>query len=128
MDSDRDVVLHYEDRYDEDARLSKDAIGRLEMLRTRAILERHLPDPPSAVLDVGGGPGVYATQLNEAGYDVELIDIVPKHIRQATERGIRAQLGDARSLPVTTQSQDAVLLLGPLYHLQDRDRPVGGAT
>jgi ubiquinone/menaquinone biosynthesis C-methylase UbiE len=121
MGSDDDIVLHYEDFYDEDTRLSKDGVGRLEMLRTRAILERHLPDPPAAVLDVGGGPGVYATQLNEAGYDVELIDIVPKHIRQATERGIRAQLGDARSLPVTTKSQDAVLLLGPLYHLQDRD-------
>lgn len=121
MGSDEDIVLHYEDRYDEDIRLSKDGLGRLEMLRTRAILERHLPDPPAAVLDIGGGPGVYAVQLNEAGYDVELIDIVPKHIRQATESGVRAQLGDARSLPVTPRSQDAVLLLGPLYHLQDRD-------
>ena len=121
MGPDEAIVLHYEDGYDEENRLSKDGVGRLEMLRTRAILERHLPDPPAAVLDVGGGPGVYAVQLNNAGYDVELIDIVPKHIRQATERGVRAQLGDARKLPVTTKSQEAVLLLGPLYHLQDQD-------
>jgi hypothetical protein len=33
---------------------------------------------------------------------------------------VRAQLGDARELPTVSNSQDAVLLLGPLYHLQDR--------
>jgi ubiquinone/menaquinone biosynthesis C-methylase UbiE len=84
------------------------------------LLDRYLPQPPATILDVGGGPGVYAADLNEAGYDVELIDLVPRHIRQATERGIRCQVGDARRLPVPAASQDAVLLLGPLYHLQDR--------
>ena len=68
MGPDEAIVLHYEDGYDEESRLSKDGVGRLEMLRTRAILERHLPDPPAAVLDVGGGPGVYAVQLNNASY------------------------------------------------------------
>mgnify|MGYP001821800779 CR=1 FL=1 len=34
---------------------------------------------------------------------------------------MRAQLGDARDLPVPPASQDAVLLLGPLYHLQERE-------
>ena len=121
MGPDDEVVLHYEDRYDEAIRLSKDGLGRLEKLRTWTLLRRHLPDPPAAVLDVGGGTGAYATGLSEAGYDVELIDIVPRHIRQATECGIRAQLGDARELSVLTDSQDAVLLLGPLYHLQERD-------
>ncbi len=121
MGPDDDVVAHYEDRYDEETRLTKDGVGQLEMLRTLAILDRHLPGPPAAILDVGGGPGVYAIQLNEAGYDVELIDIVPRHIREATERGVRAQLGDARQLPVGTKSQDAVLLLGPLYHLTERE-------
>lgn len=125
MDPYEDVVSHYEDRYDEDVRLEKDALGRLELLRTRLIINRYLPDPPASILDIGGGPGVYATQLNEAGYDVELIDIVPRHIRQATARGVRAQLGDARKLPVTPQSQDAVLLLGPLYHLQERIDRIG---
>ncbi len=121
MDADRDIVLHYEDRYDEETRLTRDGFGHLEMVRTRSIIDRYLPDPPAAILDVGGGPGVYAVDLGEAGYDVELIDIVPRHIRQATERGVRAQLGDARDLPTRTNSQDAVLLLGPLYHLTERE-------
>lgn len=115
-----DVIGHYEERYREEDRLVRDPVGRLELIRTGIILDRYLPDPPAAVLDVGGGPGVYADLLNDAGYDVELIDIVPRHIRQATERGVRAQLGDARDLPALTKSQDAVLLLGPLYHLAEQ--------
>lgn len=115
-----DILLHYEDRYDEDVRLSESGLGQLEFVRTQLILQRHLPSPPAAVLDVGGGPGVYAYWLDGAGYSVELIDIVPRHIRRATERGIRARIGDARELPVPNESQQAVLLLGPLYHLQER--------
>ena len=91
----------------------------LELIRTRLILERHLPPPPGVVLDVGGGPGIYAAWLAATGYEVEIIDIVPRHIREATEKGIRATLGDARDLPTPDQSCDAVLLLGPLYHLTD---------
>lgn len=115
-----DIIGHYEERYDEHERLARDPVGRLELIRTRLILDRHLPEPLASILDVGGGPGTYAALLNDAGYDVELIDIVPRHIRQATERGVRAQLGDARDLPVPTKTQDAVLLLGPLYHLTER--------
>lgn len=121
MDPIRDVVNHYEERYDEDTRLERDPVNRLEFIRTRLLLDRHLPETPAAILDVGGGPGVYAAALAGAGYDVELIDIVPRHIRQATERGIRAQLGDARELPIRTRTQDAVLMLGPLYHLTEKD-------
>jgi SAM-dependent methyltransferase len=120
MDPPTDIIGHYEERYDEDDRLARNPVGRLELLRTRIILDRYLPEPPATILDVGGGPGIYAAVLNDAGYDVELIDIVPRHIRQATERGVRAQLGDARELPAATKSQDAVLLLGPLYHLTER--------
>lgn len=121
MASDNDILLHYEDRYDEDVRLSESGLGQLELIRTQLILQRHLPHPPATILDVGGGPGVYAYWLDAAGYSVELIDIVPRHIRQATERGVRARIGDARELPAADNTQDAVLLLGPLYHLQEHE-------
>lgn len=120
MASEEDILLHYEDRYDEDVRLSSSGLGQLELIRTQILLQRYLPPPSAAVLDVGGGPGVYAYWLDAAGYEVDLIDIVPRHIRQATERGLRATLADARELPVPDNSRDAVLLLGPLYHLQER--------
>jgi ubiquinone/menaquinone biosynthesis C-methylase UbiE len=123
-----DVVSHYEERYDEGVRLDRDPVNKLEWIRTRLVMDRYLPEPPAAILDVGGGPGVYAVALAEAGYDVELIDIVPRHIRQATERGVRAQIGDARDLPVPTNSQDAVLMLGPLYHLLEIEHRIAALS
>jgi SAM-dependent methyltransferase len=128
VDPTDDIILHYEDRYDEDTRLSESGMGQLELMRTQVLLRRHLPEPPAAVLDVGGGPGVYAYWLAAGGYDVELIDIVPRHIRQATERGIKATLGDATKLPAADHAFDAVLLLGPLYHLPDRTTRLAAIT
>jgi ubiquinone/menaquinone biosynthesis C-methylase UbiE len=77
---------------------------------------------------VGGGPGVYACWLACAGYEVHLIDPVPVHLEQARAAS-NAQpghpiaglsLGDARQLARPDESADAVLLLGPLYHLTER--------
>jgi ubiquinone/menaquinone biosynthesis C-methylase UbiE len=34
---------------------------RLELVRTLELLDQVLPPPPARVLDVGGGPGAYAT-------------------------------------------------------------------
>jgi SAM-dependent methyltransferase len=99
--------------------------GRLEFVRTQELLSRHLPAPPAVVLDVGGGPGAYARWLAEQGYEVHLIDPVELHVEQATAaaRLATAQVGDARALPFADRSADAVLALGPLYHLPDaRDR------
>jgi ubiquinone/menaquinone biosynthesis C-methylase UbiE len=72
---------------------------------------------PARVLDVGGASGRYAAWLQQAGYQVQVVDPVPGHVSQATARGLPAQLGDARALPFPDHSADAVLLLGPLYHL-----------
>jgi len=103
--------------------------GRLEYLRTSELLARYLPPPPATILDVGGGVGVYALPLAREGYSVHLIDAVPLHVEQA--RGASAlqpdaplasaRLGDARELVWDDKSVDALLLLGPLYHLTSRD-------
>src|SRR5947209_8679346 len=99
-----DVAPHYDSGY-EQARLSQRR-GRIELARTRIILERYLPPPPARVLDIGGGPGVYATWLAQAGYDVHLLDVLQLHVDIAREASARqpghefsADLGDARSLP-----------------------------
>jgi ubiquinone/menaquinone biosynthesis C-methylase UbiE len=117
-----DVVTHYESSLEED-RLSS-GWGALELVRTQEILRRHLPAPPARVLDVGGGTGVHADWLLADGYDVHLLDVTPRHVEQALDalgsRGLSANVGDARRLPFPAGSVDAVLVLGPLYHLQDR--------
>lgn len=112
----------------EATRLSEGA-GQLELARTQEIVLRYLPPPPRQVLDIGGGPGVYAGWLTKLGYRVQLLDPVPKHVEQASAV-CPAHLGDARSLPFADASADAVLLFGPLYHLTepaDRLKALGEA-
>ncbi len=98
--------------------------GELELLRTQAILARHLPPKPAVIFDVGGAAGVYAFPLARQGYQVHLIDPVDVHLQQAksyeSQSGITLASivrGDARRLDIASGSGDAVLLLGPLYHL-----------
>jgi SAM-dependent methyltransferase len=117
-------VLAYYECGEEQERLTASGGGRLEWARTWELLERFLPPPPAVVLDVGGGPGGYAVPLALAGYEVHLVDAVPLHVRQAEQaasvacvRLASATVGDARSLAAADDSADAVLLLGPLYHL-----------
>ena len=102
--------------------------GRLEFVRTQELLARFLPSPPAIIADVGAGTGVYALPLAAAGFDVHLLDPVELHVEQALaqarERQVvlaSARVGDARQLPYADASVDAALLLGPLYHLTDRD-------
>lgn len=107
-------------------RLTRGA-GVLEFVRTQELLGRYLPKSPAVILDVGGGPGAYARWLADLGYDVHLLDPVPLHVSQATDSTrlrsrplASAVVGDARALPFDSESADAVLLLGPLYHITER--------
>jgi ubiquinone/menaquinone biosynthesis C-methylase UbiE len=95
--------------------------GQLERARTQELIERFLPPAPRVVLDVGGGPGVHAQWLAERCYEVHLIDPVPRMADQARAQGgiASCSVGDARRVDRPDGSADAVLLLGPLYHLQD---------
>ena len=101
----------------------------LERARTQELVRRHLAEAPAVVLDVGGAAGAYSFWLADAGYEVHLVDPVVLHVEQAlaTSSGraggrlASAQTGDARSLPFADRSADAVLMLGPLYHLTERE-------
>jgi Methyltransferase domain len=70
------IESHYGTGY-ERARLFPGGKPTLEFVRSLELLERLLPAPPAAVLDVGGGPGTYATPLAARGYRVHLVDPVP---------------------------------------------------
>lgn len=112
----------------ESERLTEGA-DSLELVRTLELLEEVLPLPPAVVLDVGGGPGVYASRLARNGHRVHLVDVVPLHVEQALavaaarpDASFTAEVGDARDLHgLEDESADVVLLLGPLYHLTERE-------
>jgi len=120
MSIDRRVLRRYEG-YDEDARLWGSSEGELVRLRTWDLFERFLP-AGGRVLDVGGGPGAHASHLAGRGHDVHLVDPVPRHVDQARSRAAAGPSftvahGDAAHLDQPDASVDAVLLMGPLYHL-----------
>lgn len=119
---------HYATGY-EQGRLAEGS-SRIEFARTKELLRRFLPSAPSVILDVGGGPGAYAAWLADEGYKVHLVDPLPLHVEQATavaqgrDPSFTAALGDARSLTQEDSSCDAVLMLGPLYHITERSERV----
>jgi SAM-dependent methyltransferase len=114
----------YTKEYDESVRLVRTQHGRLEAARTRELLAAALPQPPARILDVGGGPGRHAQWMAEQGFRVTLLDVVETHVLAARGSGIEARVGDARRLEEPDGTVDAVLLLGPLYHLDDAGRAV----
>jgi len=122
-----DVIHSYTHEFDESKRLST-GIGPLESARTKELLLRFLPASPAVVLDVGGATGPYSFWLASLGYRIHLLDIVPVHIAKAESTQANPDspklagihLGDARELPFSGASADAVSIHGPLYHLPDR--------
>ena len=121
-------ILSFYRQTQEAERLTNDVRGQIEFARTQEIITRYLPEPPAVVLDIGGGSGPYACWLAKAGYETHLVDPVDLHIEQAKEASNQqpehpiasVSLGDARELRFSSGSADAILLLGPLYHLVDK--------
>ena len=116
-----------EQYYDENA---LDEWQRLERHRTEfgvtmLALEEFLPPPPARIADIGGGPGRYAISLAKKGYTVTLVDLAQENLSLAQDKAreagitleavVHANALDLSQLAVGVY--DAVLLMGPLYHL-----------
>lgn len=121
------------------ARLDRPDDGVIEReLHARAFTE-FLPPAPCRILDVGGGPGRWTLWLAERGYRVTLGDLSPRLIEIAKTRiaeapeSVRANIedvrvADARDLSAfPSESFDAVLSLGPFYHLTEPHEREGAA-
>jgi SAM-dependent methyltransferase len=113
-----DLLAYYGEDNEEDRLLTPG--GMFERERMQRLLARFVPEG-AHVADVGGGTGRYAEWLGSRGCSVELVDPVALHVERAVARGVSARVGDARSLPFADDAFDAVLLLGPLYHLGERE-------
>jgi SAM-dependent methyltransferase len=78
---------------------------------------------PRRVLEVGGGPGELAERMQkELGASVSFIDISPRMVELARERGVDAQVGDVQRLPFEDGTFDTVVAAWMLYHVPDIDR------
>jgi S-adenosylmethionine-dependent methyltransferase len=128
-----DVVRRYYDRCVEtEWKRLDDPYRRFELASTLRLIDEYFPDS-GQVADIGGGPGRYTAELLRRGYRVTLVDLSEKAIGFATrtlsDLGLSAEAvlcADARDLStLPSESFDAGLMLGPLYHLvekQDRRR------
>lgn len=98
---------------------------RTEFAVTLRAMRAYLPPPPAHVLDCGGGPGRYSIELAKCGYRVTLFDLSPECLQLAHSKAEEASVqlaaiehGTATDLSrFSDGSFDAVLLMGPLYHL-----------
>jgi ubiquinone/menaquinone biosynthesis C-methylase UbiE len=120
-------VIEFYTQFAEESRLEGGS-AKLEHERTRELLERLLPSPPSRIVDVGGGAGAYAFWLADRGYQIDLVDATPRLVEEARRRDVVAlsklasiSETDARTLSHPDGCADAVLLMGPLYHLTARE-------
>ncbi len=122
---DNSALTYYESGF-EYGRLRRD-IGLIEFERTKEILLENLPKAPAVIYDIGGGYGEYSWWLASHGYEVHLFDLFPKNIEMSEALGeeysdvklFSAEVCDAMSVPRKSKSADAVLLMGPLYHITD---------
>jgi S-adenosylmethionine-dependent methyltransferase len=110
------------------ARLENPADGAVEFAITCHTLTTHLPSG-ARVLDIGVGPGRYTVWLAQQGHRVVLADLCPEllsiartKIKQAGVGAMVEDIVEANACDLSLwadDSFDAVLNLGPFYHLPD---------
>ena len=118
-------------------RLENPDDGAIEYEVTCRVLATYLPSN-ARVLDIGGGPGRYTIWLAQHGHHVSLADLCPEQLSIARTKigqaGVDAMVeevveADARDLSHwADNSFDAVLSLGPFYHLPDSNDRIRAAT
>jgi demethylmenaquinone methyltransferase/2-methoxy-6-polyprenyl-1,4-benzoquinol methylase len=80
--------------------------------------------PVERVLDVGGGTGRAARELEGA----TVVDAAAGMLREARTRGVDGIRGDAGRLPVRDESVDAVTVVDALHHFPDAEAAVAEAA
>ena len=98
---------------------------QLEYDLTWRYLDQFLPSQ-GTILEVGAATGRYTLELAKRGYTLTAVDLSAALIEECrinlVEKGlasrVRLVVADARDLSEVTEKRfDAVLLMGPLYHL-----------
>jgi SAM-dependent methyltransferase len=74
------------------------------------------------VLEVGGGPGELAARIgDELRCDIVMLDISPRMVELAVQRGVDAHVGDVQRLPFEDDTFDCAVAAWMLFHVPDID-------
>lgn len=107
-------------------RLVETPLREAEFQLIRELMDEYIP-AGATVIDIGAGPGRYTEHLLERGCRVGLVDLSERSLTAFSERVDETahrenilfnRVSCATELDwIETASADAVLLMGPLYHL-----------
>ena len=109
----------------EDTRLTRSRHGQLEYLTTMHYVHKLVPSG-AKTLEVGAGTGRYSIALAREGYHVTAVELVANNLEALRQNAIGMEnlasyQGDAEDLSLfADDSFDAVLVLGPMYHLFEK--------
>ncbi|MDO3410832.1 class I SAM-dependent methyltransferase [Saccharibacillus sp. CPCC 101409] len=103
----------------------------IELACTLHLIDKYFP-PAGRVCDIGAGPGRYSLELLKRGYTVSLFELSERELEIAEakieEAGYVAEAyicDNAVNLhTLDGEAYDAALLMGPLYHLTEREQRV----
>lgn len=127
------MVQHVKRFYDEEPEKEWKRLGhpytKFEFVTTCDLITNHFPSE-GKVCDIGCGPGRYSIELLKRGYDVtmadlsgELLEIAKRNIQQEgfalPGKILCANACDLSEL--NSGEYDALLHLGPMYHLLSKD-------
>jgi len=88
----------------------------------KRILEFLNLKPGAKILDIGSGPGYSSGVYRSAGYSVTCLDLVPKMIEKAREKGFEAYIGNmANMIKIFNDEFDAIVSASALQWVKDRE-------
>jgi ubiquinone/menaquinone biosynthesis C-methylase UbiE len=124
-----DDPLLVADEYADDARLRRRAAaftGETTAADARVpLVEAVVAAQPTRILEVGCGWGELAEWVGRAtGAEVVAVDLSPRMVELARERGVEAQVGDVQALPFGDGEFDVAIAAWMLYHVPDLDRGI----
>lgn len=118
-------LINFYNNYDEDRRLALKH-GSVEFLTTMRYIEKYIR-PGDRVLEIGAGTGRYSNALAHQGYTVDAVELVEHNIdvfrkNIQSNESITVTQGNAMDLSAFQDNEyDITLLLGPLYHLYNKE-------
>ncbi len=118
-------LINFYNNYDEDSRLASKH-GSVEFFTTMRYIKKYLK-PGDHVLEIGSGTGRYSHALARQGYIVDAVELIEHNIEvfrknTLSNENISIIQGNALDLSAFPDNQyDITLLLGPLYHLYNKE-------
>ena len=121
----KQYLIDFYNTYDEDSLLALKH-GMVEFLTTMHYIDKYIKSG-DCVLEIGAATGRYSHTLARQGYDVDAVELVEHNIEvfhknTQSNENISITQGNAMDLSVFPDNKyDITLLLGPLYHLYNKE-------